>query len=83
MNSELLTQATACKKASAELMNITTDVKNRALEAMAQSLEDNADYIMRQNAIDMDNAKAKGITGALLDRLELNAHKIWPSGYVK
>ncbi|HHU62953.1 MAG TPA: glutamate-5-semialdehyde dehydrogenase [Clostridiales bacterium] len=76
MNSELLTQATACKKASAELMNITTDVKNRALEAMAQSLEDNADYIMRQNAIDMDNAKAKGITGALLDRLELNEKRI-------
>ncbi|MGI6113701.1 MAG: glutamate-5-semialdehyde dehydrogenase [Mahellales bacterium] len=76
MNNELLTLAASCKKASAELRNITTDIKNKALEAMAQSLEENTGYIIQQNAIDMENAKTKGITGALLDRLKLDEKRI-------
>jgi glutamate-5-semialdehyde dehydrogenase len=50
--------------------------KIKALQAAAASLRANAAKIEAANALDMDAGRAKGLTPALLDRLQLNAARI-------
>lgn len=64
------------KQASYILSNLSAVVKNQALEAMADALEQHKDEILKANAADLDNAKAKGIGKAMLDRLSLNDKRI-------
>lgn len=46
--------------------------KDEALTLMSEQLLADAPYILSQNAIDLENARAKGIHDAMLDRLTLN-----------
>lgn len=55
---------------------LSSAVKDRALHAMADALEANAARILEANAIDVDQAKARGTTGALIDRLTLNQQRV-------
>ncbi len=64
------------KRASRQLVMLSTDVKNRALEAMAAALEERQDEVLAANAQDVEVARRRGISGALLDRLTLNADRI-------
>ncbi|MCM8812001.1 MAG: glutamate-5-semialdehyde dehydrogenase [Candidatus Omnitrophica bacterium] len=64
------------KEASSVLTGIPSDVKNRALVAMADGLEFGSQGILKANARDMKAAEKKGVRGALLDRLMLNAKRI-------
>ena len=64
------------KAASIELAKLPTGVKNKALMAMAESLEKSVEAILEANRKDVENAKAKDIKAALLDRLVLNQSKI-------
>lgn len=64
------------KAAARKLNSISTEVKNKALLQMAGGLRDNQKLILEANAEDMEQAKAKGTTGALLDRLLLNQERI-------
>jgi len=64
------------KAASIELAKLSTDVKNTALCAMADALEKNVEEILDANRTDVDVAKAKGSSPALLDRLVLNHRRI-------
>jgi glutamate-5-semialdehyde dehydrogenase len=50
--------------------------KNRCLEAMAEALMDQSAAIREANRLDMENGRAKGLTSALLDRLELTSGRI-------
>jgi glutamate-5-semialdehyde dehydrogenase len=50
--------------------------KNRALEAMAQALQDQKDRIAAANAVDMDKGRENGLSGAMLDRLELTPARV-------
>ena len=43
---------------------------------MADALEANKARILEANALDVDQAKARGITGALIDRLTLNEQRV-------
>jgi len=63
------------KTASAEMATLPTSVKNRALNAMADSL-DRGREIRASNARDLAAARKAGVQGALLDRLMLNRKRI-------
>ncbi len=74
--SELIIKAENAKKASYKLSNTSTVDKNKGLLKIAQMLIDNANDIFAANAIDVENAKAKGVTTALIDRLTLNKKRV-------
>lgn len=74
--SDLLKQAKLAKEAARKLAYLSTDVKNRALSNMAYALKKEMGSILSANERDMKNAKEKGITGALLDRLRLDERRI-------
>ncbi len=72
-----LTEIGISAKAAARAMcRISSKTKNEALYAMAQALIDNTDIIIEKNSVDTENAKAKGITKSLLDRLTLTPERI-------
>jgi glutamate-5-semialdehyde dehydrogenase len=74
--SELILKGEKAKKASYQLSNISTIIKDNALQAIADELIKNEDKILEANNKDLTNAKEKGISGALLDRLTLNNKRI-------
>lgn len=74
--SELIIKAENAKKASYKLSNTSTVDKNKGLLKIAQMLIDNANDIFAANAIDVENAKVKGVTTALIDRLTLNEKRV-------
>lgn len=66
----------AARAASRRLASYTTNAKNQALLAIADRLEARLEHILAANARDMDDARAKGHTPALLDRLFLNEARV-------
>ncbi|MFA5928754.1 MAG: glutamate-5-semialdehyde dehydrogenase [Candidatus Margulisiibacteriota bacterium] len=74
--SNLIEQAKQAQAASYLLNLLTTEQKNKALQAMAEALRANQNELIRANQLDVTAAKAKGIAKPLLDRLELNDKRI-------
>ncbi len=66
----------AARAAAAELALAGPAQKDDALRAAANALRARADKIMAASAIDMSAAKAKGLSGSMLDRLLLNEDRI-------
>jgi len=66
----------AAKAASRELALLTTAQKNAALLAIAGELEAHAATVLAQNALDIADARAKGVSDALLDRLLLTEARV-------
>jgi glutamate-5-semialdehyde dehydrogenase len=64
------------RMAARMLAKTTTQVKNQALAAIAQQLQDSHDNLLLANANDIAIAKERGLTTALLDRLTLNPARI-------
>jgi len=64
------------RAASRRLATFATNAKNSALQAVADKLEAHMGAILAANAQDMADAKAKGLTPALLDRLLLNEERV-------
>ncbi len=64
------------RAASRLLAKASTKQKNSALFAMANALETARPRLIEENLKDMDNGRAKGLDGALLDRLLLNDARI-------
>ena len=58
------------------LSTVTTAQKNEALQAIANALRNNIDYIIEENKKDLENGKNSGLSDALLDRLMLDADRI-------
>lgn len=75
-HSEVLEKAKLAKAAARALASTSTSIKNNALAAIAKAFVDRKEEILAANAIDLENARAKGISGALLDRLTLNDKRI-------
>lgn len=69
-------KAARAREASRKLAYLSTDVKNRALEAMAAALLENTAAILEANAQDIAAGEARGLSSALLDRLLLNEARI-------
>ena len=64
------------RAAAKVLARADTGIKNKALESIAQQLEQQKQQLLIANAKDLENAKAKGLDSALLDRLSLNESRI-------
>lgn len=74
--SGIRTYALACRDAAAQLAMLDTGARNALLHAMADALDAHADAILVANARDIEAAEARGTTGALLDRLRLDAARL-------
>ena len=66
---------TAAKAAKRQVAALTTEEKNAALKAMADSLLSHADEILEANALDMEAAKGT-VSDVMLDRLKLTSDRI-------
>jgi glutamate-5-semialdehyde dehydrogenase len=68
-----------CKKAklaSTQLAQASTELKNKALNNMADAIEKNSSKILAANQKDVEAAKAKGVKAALIDRLILDERRL-------
>jgi glutamate-5-semialdehyde dehydrogenase len=64
------------KTASRILATLTTDKKNEALLTIADEIETQAATILAANALDIQDAKDKGLSAYLVDRLLLNEARV-------
>lgn len=74
--SDLQNMGRAAQVASRQLAILTTQQKNKALLAIADEIEAQTTTILAQNALDIADGEAKGLTPALLDRLLLTPERI-------
>ncbi|MBL0319210.1 MAG: glutamate-5-semialdehyde dehydrogenase [Alphaproteobacteria bacterium] len=64
------------KAVALELAGTPDSLKNKALSNAASALRQNVEIILAANHQDVDAAKQKGLSGAMIDRLVLNAKRI-------
>ncbi|MCF8011334.1 MAG: glutamate-5-semialdehyde dehydrogenase [Clostridiales bacterium] len=76
MEQEVFNKAKEAKEAARKLSFLSANEKNTALNAMAQALRDNNDYILQENAKDVETGREKGLSRALIDRLSLSPERI-------
>jgi glutamate-5-semialdehyde dehydrogenase len=74
--SELIIMGQIAKEASYELGIASTGEKDKALMLMAEELVSAKEEIIKANLADLDIAKSKGTSKAMLDRLTLNYDRI-------
>lgn len=72
----VVAHAERARDAARLLATLSTQVKNDALEAMAQALVDRQAELMAANAEDVEAGRQSGLTEALIDRLTLNEKRI-------
>jgi glutamate-5-semialdehyde dehydrogenase len=72
----MLAMGEAARAASAAVAKAGPDKRAAALKAMAAHIRSNAAAILAANATDVDAARIKGISGSMLDRLELTPARI-------
>lgn len=68
--------ALQCRDAAQVLATLSTAAKDAMLRAMADALEADRDAILTANAQDLEAASAKGVGGAMLDRLRLDPARV-------
>lgn len=73
---DLKTKARAAKVASRRLTYISTDVKNKTLNNIAEDILLRQDEILAANRKDYEAARASGMGAAMLDRLMLNESRL-------
>ena len=64
------------KSAARELANVTSVVKNSALNSMAENILASIEHLKNENQKDLEAGKEKGLSSAFLDRLELTDKRI-------
>ena len=67
--------ARMAREASRELSAATIEQRNAALDAMAVALDTNRAYLITENQIDLEAARADQLDAPLMSRLELNEKK--------
>jgi glutamate-5-semialdehyde dehydrogenase len=73
---ELEEKGKAAKAASRKLAFLSTEIKNKALLNIAEALIGKKDEILAANKIDYEEAKASGMSEAMLDRLMLSPSRL-------
>lgn len=63
------------KKAS-RVLSVAKAEKNEALKNISAALIENAEYIIKQNNIDIENGRINGLSDAMIDRLRLDLDRI-------
>lgn len=76
LEKEITQVACAAKEASFALASASTEQKNRALRAIASQLKVNGTAILQANADDVRDAKATGLSAALIDRLMITDKRL-------
>lgn len=76
MNRYLQEKGEMAKKASFELAVMNTAKKNQGLTAIADALTSRKDEIIAANLKDLEQARAKGMSEAMLDRLKLDEKRL-------
>ena len=66
----------AARESSRVLARSGSVVKNNALLAIADSLDNSRPDLLAANAVDIENGRNNGLDAAMLDRLELNDERI-------
>jgi glutamate-5-semialdehyde dehydrogenase len=69
-------QALACRDAAQVVAALGSEAKRALLRDMAAALEAQCAAVLAANAEDMRQAAAKGVQGAMLDRLRLGASRV-------
>jgi glutamate-5-semialdehyde dehydrogenase len=64
------------KAAARRLARLSTEEKNRALLRMAEEIERQGEFLLKENQKDLNLARKSGVSSALLDRIALNAGRI-------
>ncbi len=72
----ILKKAAEAKKASQAMNMLSTEVKNKALLEMAHTLEQRCHAIIEANAVDLEEARKKGVKRSYLDRLMLDEGRV-------
>lgn len=73
---EIVQSAQAAKKASIALAAISTEIKQAALERIAQRLTEKASQIAEANKIDIARSESQNLASPLLKRLKFDEEKI-------
>ncbi|MBL4574564.1 MAG: glutamate-5-semialdehyde dehydrogenase [Opitutaceae bacterium] len=68
--------ASKAREASLILATTATEIKNRALEELADLIEASAEILQKENQKDLEAGKENGLTSALLERLTLTPTRI-------
>jgi len=68
--------AVAAKKAARSVASLSTISKNNVLLRMAEALREQKGYIQTENEKDLQAGREKGLSAAMLDRLELSDNVI-------
>lgn len=76
MTDHLHQLAKQAKEAARQLALYDTEQKNRALLAIAQTLEDNIPAILAANARDVESAQENGVRPTMIDRLRLDEGRV-------
>ncbi len=74
---ELIEKGKKAKEASYVLASLSAEDKNRALLNIADALCENADYIISENAKDIENGRKNNMKDGLIDRLLLTSERIF------
>ncbi|WP_042349321.1 glutamate-5-semialdehyde dehydrogenase [Bacillus massiliigorillae] len=74
--SEVKRKGQLAKEASYELVGVTTEEKNAALQLIAEQLRQDAAAIIAENEKDLQAGRDKNFTDSLLDRLMLDSNRI-------
>ncbi|RXZ01172.1 glutamate-5-semialdehyde dehydrogenase [Fictibacillus sp. S7] len=69
-------QAKAAQMASKTLAGLSEQEKNEALHILADELEQQAAFILKENEKDLQNGREKDFTQAFMDRLSLSEERI-------
>jgi len=64
------------KQASRRLARLSTTVKNRALSAMAEAIESQSEFLLKENKKDVEQANKAKLSSALVDRITLTPARI-------
>lgn len=73
---DLIMMGKEAKKAAFVLSQMSENVKNQSLMAIANQLEKQTDAILAANQKDVQNAKQQGLSEALIDRLLLTPERL-------
>ena len=76
LKAALRAQTSKAKEAARALAKCSSELKNKALLAMASRLEAEKDFLLAENAKDLEAGKQKGLAPPLLERLTLNPKRI-------
>lgn len=73
---DLIKMGKAAKVASRKIATLSTAKKNEALLAIADEISAQTELILSQNALDIADGRAKGLSESLLDRLLLTEKRV-------